>query len=192
MKINKTIKILIGAEMAMAAAIFLLNPILAIFIVGSIEGGTLEMAGAAVAIFLIAKSAIRVPLAYFLDKTKGDIADYYSMVTGVFLFGASQFLYLFATTPWDIYAIQALSGLALSLAYTPWYGLFSKKLDRHHEDYDWSVENTLFGLTSAAASYMGGVIAQKHGFSPIFVTSGVIMMIGGFFLLASKNQLLKK
>jgi MFS family permease len=189
MRINKFIKTLIGAEVALGSASSLLGPIFAIFIVDSIEGGSLEIAGTAVAISLVTKSIIRVPLAYHLDKSTGELTDYYSMLIGFLLFAFTQFMFLWAETPIHIYSIQLISGLAIALAYTPWYGLFSKKLDSHHEDYEWSVGNSLSGIGAAIASYTGGVVAQNYGFHPLFVISGILMLVGALSLTTLKDSL---
>ena len=191
MKINKPIKVLIGTEIAIGSAAAFLSPIFALFIIGSIKGGSLEIAGAAVAITLITKSVLRVPLARYLDKTKGELANYHSLLIGFLIFGLTQFLYLFATNIWNVYVIQIISGIAIALVYTPWYGLFSRKLDSHHEDYEWSIGNSFSGIAAAVASYLGGAIAKRYGFSPIFVISGVIAIVGAISLAILKNDLVR-
>jgi len=191
MKINKSIKILMASEVAIGSASCIISPVFAVFILDSIEGGTIEMAGTAVAISLVVKSIIRVPLAYYLDKSVEGFAEYYSLVLGFLLFALLQFMYLFARLPIHIYILQAIYGLAVALAYTPWYGFFSKKLDRHHEDYEWSINLSLGGLGGALASYLGGFIAQRYGFSPIFVISGIIMLVGTVPIALSKSRLIK-
>lgn len=191
MKINKSIKVLIGAEIAIGSAAALLNPIFALFIVGSIEEGSIEIVGAAVAITLITKSVLRVPLGRYLDGTKGELANYHSLLVGFLLFGLTQFLYLFATNIWNVYVIQVISGTAIALVYTPWYGLFSRKLDSHHEDYEWGIGHSLSGIIAAIAAYLGGAIAKRYGFSPIFVMSGVIAFVGAISLAVLKKRLSK-
>ena len=180
------------SEAIVGSAACIVSPVFAIFIVGSIKGATTETAGIALAIALIVKSVARIPLGYYLDKFKGEFDDYYSLITGFLLFALLQFLYVFAKLPFHVYILQIIYGLAMAFVYTPWYGFFSRKLDKEHENYEWSIAAALSGFMGALASYLGGYIAQRHGFTPLFVSTGSMMLVGVFFIILLKKHLVRK
>ena len=181
--VNKVIKNLIGADLFFNTAMGFINPVFAIFLVQSIEGGNAKVVGIAMAILWLTKSTFRVPIAYFLDKKKGELDDFYSMVIGFFIFSLAYFLYLFARLPIHVYGIQFLIGLAGAFAFTPWYGFFSRHLDHCHENFEWGIEISLVGFGLAGASFIAGFVVDSFGFSPLFVVSGVLSLIGTFMLL---------
>ena len=129
--INKVIRILIGANLLFNSASGLMNPVFAIFLIESISPGSIQLAGTAIAILWVVKSTLRIPIAYFLDKTIRENDDYYALVIGFFIHSIAYFLYIFARTPGHIYAIQVLFGIAGAFAYTPWYGFFARHIDKH-------------------------------------------------------------
>lgn len=166
------------------------TPVFAIFLVQSIEGGSATLVGAAVAVHWITKSILRVPLAYYLDKWGGERDDFYSMMIGFSIFTVSHFLYLFASLPIHIYLIQIFMGIGAALAFTPWYGFFSRHIDRYHENFEWSLEVSLVGLGVAGAGFAAGVIVDAYGFAPLFVVSGLLSLAGTIFIyfLGSKVE----
>ena len=189
---NKAIKILILSETIIGSALCVISPVFAIFIVGSIEGATVETAGIALAIALVVRSIARIPLGYYLDKIKGEYDDFYSLITGFLLFSFLQFLYIFAKFPIHVYLLQIVYGLAMAFVYTPWSGFFSRKLDKNHESFEWSVAVAISESVGAVASFLGGYIAQRHGFSPLFFSTGIIMLIGTFFIILSRKYLIRQ
>lgn len=189
MNINKVIWILVTADLMFNAAIGFLSPVFAIFIVQSISGGSATVAGTAMAIFWMTKSVFRLPIGYVLDSIRGEKDDYYSMVTGFFIFSIAHFLYLFASTPIHVYGIQFLMGIAGAFAFTPWYGFFSRHIDRNHENFEWGIAIALSGFAVSGASFIAGVTVDTYGFNPIFIASGVISLIGTVMLLSIKNRI---
>ncbi|GAG17355.1 unnamed protein product, partial [marine sediment metagenome] len=170
--INKFIKILISSDFALQIGIGFVTPVFAIFLLNSIENGSAKLAGMAVAIYWLTKSILRIPLAYFLDKKRGEHDDFYTMIIGFFIVSLCYFLYLFAKIPIHIYAIQFLMGIGGALGFTPWYGFFSRHIDKHHENLEWSIEVSVVGFALSGAGLATGIIAEKFGFQPIFIIAG--------------------
>jgi MFS family permease len=80
-------------------------------------------------------------------------------------------------------------GLAGAFAFTPWYGLFSRHIDKDHENFEWGIAVALSGFGVSAASFATGIIADSYGFNPIFIVAGSISLIGTIMLLALKNRI---
>ena len=187
--INAIIRILIGADLLINSAGGFLAPVFAIFLVESIAPGSIKLAGTAMAIMWVVKSVFRIPVAYALDRRQGERDDYYSLVAGFFIHSIAYFLYVFATTPMHIYAIQVLFGIAGAFAFTPWYGFFARHIDRHKENFEWSVTNSLVGFGIAGAGYVAGIVAQNYGFTPVFVICGTVSLAGTALLLLMKDHI---
>lgn len=181
--INKFIKILIGADLMFMTAAGFIGPVFAIFLTKSIEGGNIKLAGTAIAVYWLTKSVLRIPIAYLLDKKRGEHDDFYAMIVGFSIYTLAHFLYLFAKIPFHIYIIQAFMGIGGAFAYTPWYGFFSRHIDKHHENLEWSIEISLVGFGISGAGFATGIIAEKYGFSPIFIISGLFYLAGTILLL---------
>lgn len=188
MKINRVIKVLTSTESVFEFAYGLVTPVFAIFIVQSIENGTAQVAGTAVAVYWFVKSALRIPIAWFLDKKDGEYDDFYSMISGFFIYSICLFLFNFASTPTHVYLIQALTGIGGALAFTPWYGFFTRHIDKSHENFEWSISVSLTGFGISLAGFLAGVITDKLGFAFIFTAGGIISLLATSLLfLVGKN-----
>ena len=75
-KINRVIKYLILSDLAFWSGWGLFNPVFAIFIIEKIQGGNAFVVGAAVAVYWITKSLLRIPIGIFLDSLTGEKDDY--------------------------------------------------------------------------------------------------------------------
>lgn len=191
--INKVIRVLIASDVVFQIGAGFVHPLFAVFLIESITGSTIQLAGTAVAIYWLTKSILRLPLAYILDKKRGEYDDFYSMLTGFSIMTVLQFVYLLAQTPNHIYIIQLFMGVGGALAFTPWYGFFSRHIDKRHENMEWGISNSAIGFGVAGAGFLTGFVAEQFGFAPIFIISGTFSFLGTMFLLfIGKNIRLKK
>lgn len=154
-------------------------PVFAVFITRQISGGNLEVIGFAAAIVQIVKVIVEVPVAYVLDKNHGEYDDFYSMVTGTMLMALVPFMYLVATTPAHLYIISMIYGIGIALNVPPWSAIFSRHLDKQHENIEWSIESVSIGIAGAAAAALGGIMAQRFGFDFVFILAGIFAICGG-------------
>jgi len=187
--INKIIRVLIASDFVFQIGTGFVDPLLAVFLVESISGGTLQLAGTAVAIYWLVKSVLRIPLAYILDKKRGEYDDFYSMLAGFSIMTVLQFVYLLAETPNHIYIIQIFMGIGGALAFTPWYGFFSRHIDKRQENMEWSISNSAIGFGVAGAGFLAGFVAEHFGFAPIFIMSGILSLLGTILLLFIGNSI---
>jgi len=160
--------------------------------VQSIAGGTAQVAGTAVAIYWFVKSVFRLPIAWFLDKKEGEYDDFYSMVFGFFIYSVCLFLYNFASTPTHVYEIQFLTGIAGAFAFTPWYGFFTRHIDKFHENFEWSLSVSITGFGISLAGFLAGIIADNLGFKYIFTIGGILSLVATALLALMGKNLKKK
>ncbi|HRY62310.1 MAG TPA: MFS transporter [Candidatus Paceibacterota bacterium] len=184
MKINSVIKTLVMSDFVINSAFGLSAPIFAIFLVDNIQGGNAEVAGFAASVYWIAKSFLQLPIAEFLDKTDGEKDDFVVLVCGQVIASFSLFMYIFATLPWHIYAIEAFLGASMAFAVPAWYGIFTRHIDSGRTSFEWSLESVFsVGVATAISSALGGIIANRYGFNVLFVGAGLWALLGALSLI---------
>ncbi len=172
---NRTLKLLMLSDIFFLTGFGLMDPILAIFIKDSLQGGTIFAAGLASTIFLITKSAVQLPFSHYVDR-HGNKKKW--LIIGSALAALVPFIYIFARDINAIYFAQFVHGLGSGLAYPTWLGLWSKKLDKNRESSEWSLYSTATGLGTAATAAIGAAVAEIAGFVITFLLVGIMSIVG--------------
>lgn len=183
MKINRVIRILIFSDFWILASLGFINPILAIFITGSVEGGNVAIAGLAIAVYRITEAIFQIPVGWFLDKTKGEKDDFYALILGSTIIIIILFLYPAIHLLWQLFLLQFFLGFGRALSLPPWYSIFTKHIDQLKVAFEWSLENTVVGIAIAASAALGGFVANYLGFNTLFVLAGITFILGTVPLL---------
>ena len=178
MKINHVIKTLILSDFYLNIGLGLFGPIFAIFVTKQIQGGSIEVVGFAAGITQLVKVILEIPIARYLDKNHGEYDDFYSMIFGGVLISLAPFWYIFASQTYHIYLIQASYGVGLAFLVPPWYAIFSRHLDKLHENIEWSFESVAIGIATAVSAAIGGVMANRFGFNTVFMIAGILAFFG--------------
>ena len=192
MKINHVVKTLVVSDFFVNAGFSVFGPVFAVFVTKQIAGGSLEVIGFSAAIFQIFKSTLQIPIARFLDKDHGEYDDFYSLILGTTLIATVPFWYLFASTPNHIYIIQAVYGIGAAFAIPPWYAIFSRHIDKLHENVEWSLDSIAIGIAGASAAAVGGIFAQKCGFHFVFLLGGMLAIFGATHQIKIFRDIKKK
>ena len=182
MKINNLIKILTFSDVIIVSGWGLVNPLFAVFLNQQIKGGNLELIGLATAVYCIVRSALLLPFARLIDSIKGEIDDFVLMATGSFLMSLVPFLYIFASSGVHILLLQGLLGFSSAMVSPGWLAIFTRHIDRHIEAEEWGLYNSMVGLGGALTSALGGFMAERLGFRPLFLLVGIISAFGTSFL----------
>lgn len=183
LKINKVIRSLVLADLFFWGGWGIVNPILAIFIVGKIPGATVLTVGMASAMYWIVKAIFQIPVAIYLDKLEGERGDFNALVFGLILAGFAAMIFPIISSMWGLFAAVFLQAIAYGL-YTPsWSSLFSRHLDKDHYAFDWSLDSTTIGIVSGVAALIGGTIAELFGFNMVFILTGVLSFVSAGTLL---------
>ena len=178
---NPIVRMLVISDFFVLAGIGFLGPILPIFIVEWIPGGSVKVAGFASAIYMV-MWVLQIPVGRYLDRHRGDRDEYIFLVIGGFITAVALFLFTFAQTPLHIYLIQALAGLGRAIDLPAWYKIFTKKIDRDKEGYDWGVENVTVALAVGFVSALAGLIVDAYGFRALFLIAGATATVGASIL----------
>ncbi len=178
MKINHVIRTLVFSDFYINIGLGLFAPVFAIFVTQQIKGASIEVVGFAAAITQIVKVSLEIPIAKYLDKNHGEYDDFYSMVFGSLLISLVPFLYLLATKTVHVYVIQAILGMGTAFTVPPWFAIFSRHLDKLHENIEWSFESIAIGIAAAGSAALGGILAQRFSFNLIFIIGGIFAVLG--------------
>ncbi|MDD5290923.1 MAG: MFS transporter [Patescibacteria group bacterium] len=181
--INSVIRFLTISDILILSGFGLITPIFAVFIVDTIKGGNLEVAGIASTVYLLTRSLAQIPIANMIDKIKGERDDFWAMLIGSLVFSCVPLLYLLISTPGQLYFVQFIYGLAMAFAYPSWFAIFTRHIDREHEGIEWGTYHTLVDLGGAGTAALGGFLAYKFGFNLLFVLVSLVSFAGSFFLL---------
>jgi|CXWL01.1.fsa_nt_gi MFS family permease len=187
--VSPVIRFLILGDVVYYAGVGLLGPIFALFIVDTIQGGSAEIAGIAIAIYLLTKSIMQIPAGYIIDKICGERDDFWFMFIGLLAASILQFLYLFVSTPMELFIVQFLLGIALAFNFPSFMALFTKHISEKREATLWSIYYTLFDLLTAGAAAIGGILAVIFGFKLIILIGSIVGIIGALLLLPIRDHL---
>lgn len=188
--VNRAVQILLLYLFFVVAAGALFAPIFAIFVKDYIAGATLGTVGFAIALYALAKSVLQIPLSRFLDRHKGERDDFYALIAGAAVAVLYPFMLLIISKVWHLYVLEIASGLGDAALMGAYYSLFARHVDKNAEGFEWSLfsvgGNT---ISSAIGAGLGGILADKFGFSPLFLVAGLVNLVV-FFVLFSLYPLL--
>lgn len=191
LSINRIIKYLILSDLVFYAGWGLINPVFAIFIVEKIQGGTPLVVGIAASIYWIVASLLRIPLGMFLDTRKGEHDDYAFTVWGLLIASIIPIGYIYITLPWQLYLLQAIYAIGMSMSLSGWAAIFTRNIDKGHEATEWGLNATAYSLGAGVAGIVGGYTVTQFGFEPVFIAVGILGMIGALLLLVIKKDVAK-
>lgn len=188
--INKVVTILIWGDFLLVLSKGFVAPILAIYVIEDINGGTLAVVGFATMLFWIVKSVIQIPVAISADKTEGEMDDFRMMITGGVITAIVPLLYFFfASEVWHIYLFQAIDGAGHALLVPTYLAIFTRHIDKHKESTEWTMHSNAIGIAFAAAAATGGVIAERFGFRIIFLLVAAVYSFGVITLFMARDEL---
>jgi len=189
LKINNVVKYLVLSDLIFFAGWGLITPIFAIFIVNSIQGGSILVVGIASSIYWILTSILRIPFGIFLDNHKGEKDDYFFLLAGLFIASLIPFGYIFSKLPWHIYILQAIYGIGLAMSFSGWSAIFTRHIDKGKEATEWGLDATSVGIGTGISAVIGGWAVTQFGFNPVFIVVGILGLIGVALLLGIRNNI---
>jgi len=190
--VNKVVKVMVFSDLFLNSGWGLVSPILAIYILGSIKGGDVRVAGIAMGTYWLGKSFLQIPIAHYLDKNHGEKDDYYALIGGTLLASLTPIGFIFAALPWHIYLLQGFHALGMAMAIPSWSAIFTRHIEKEREAFCWSLDSSSIGLGAGVAAILGGTIAEIFGFIPLFIGVSIFGIVAALlFLLIGKDMMLK-
>lgn len=186
---NKIIRILILSDILIISGFGLISPIFAVFITEQIQGGRLEVAGLASTVYLLTKSIFQLPLARLMDKIRGKRDEFSMMLLGSLIISLAPLFYFWIRNPLQLFLVQGFYGIGGALAYPAWLALFTSHVDKDNLAFDWGIYGTGVEVGGAIAAGVGGFLAGKFGFKPLFLIVSLVSFTGSLLLLTISRYL---
>lgn len=189
--VNRVVLQMVYSDFLLLSASGFLTPIVAVFLTTQIRGATLSTVGFATTTFWLVKSAVQIPVSLAADAKKGEGDDFRYMLLGSVIASSVPLLYyFFAREVWHIFALETLNGIGYALMVPTWLAIFTRHIDKHKENIEWTLHSNAIGLGFAATAAMGGVLAERFGFRVIFLLVSGVMFLGTVCLLSIKEDIL--
>ena len=179
---NKKEKILLYGANLWYLGEGMLGPLFAIF-AERIGGSILDISWAW-ATYLIVTGLLII----FVGKISDRINKEKLMIAGYFLNALFTFSYLFVSSPKHLFIVQAGLGIATALGTPTWEALYAKYEDKRHAGFIWGLASGEAGIITGVAMIIGGLIVNYFSFNTLFITMGIIQVIGAIY----QAQILKK
>jgi len=154
-----------------------INPILAIYVINNIKGGSIQVIGVCYFIYWVVKGLLQLFVADSLDKVKGEGDDYFTLLLGRFFVALVPIAFLFAKTPAELYLIFFVFGIGDALYVPPWNAIFTRHVNPNRVSFQWALNSTGFNLGAAMAIIIGSSFAVAFGFRTVFVLVAIAQII---------------
>lgn len=191
-KINRVVKFLVFSDLLFLGSWSLIHPIFQIFVVREVAGTTLITVGAVAALYWLVKSIFQIPVANYLDNHDGEKDDLYALIFSLSLASLASFLFSTVSQIWQLFAVQFIYAVAMGIYVPSWSGIFSRHLDEKRFSFDWSLDSTVVGLTSFFSAILSGFLAQKFGFSFVFIAVGVLSLASAVLIFSVPDLIMPK
>lgn len=178
-EMNSIVKSFILSEGFFWSGYNFIYPLLTIFVVENIVGGTIELAAAAVSVYMIARVMTELITGRLLEG-ETDRVKLLTSIGGIIFVGISFLSYAIITEIFFVYLLQIGIGIGLGVASPAKYSLFTQHLDKKRSSNEWSIYDAVSFIGMAMASALGGFIAQAYGFKLLFIIAGIFILLGAF------------
>jgi len=169
MSLNKNIKILLYGGNIWYFGEGMFGPLFAIF-AEKIGGDILDVSWA------WATYLIMAGLFYIIVGKTTDAYDNKEkiMVLGYALNALFTFGYLFVSSPWHLFVVQAGLGVAAAMATPTWNALYAKHENRRHDGFQWGLAGGTSQIITGLAIIIGGYVVSYWSFDFLFIAMGII------------------
>lgn len=189
---NRVIRFLVLTDLLLWGGWGFIGPVFALFVVAQITAATAATVGVAVGIYWIVKALVQIPVASYLDHTRGEKDDFYALLLSLMLAGFAAILFLLTENALGVFLVSALQGLAFGV-YTPaWFGIFSRHLDPDRNAFDWALDSTTVGFAYGIAGIVGGALAATFGFEAVFIMASVFSFGSAILLFTIPDIIIPK
>jgi len=187
--INPVVRFLIISDTIFMGGMGLLGPIFALYINDFIIGGNEAVAGVAAAIYLFTKSGLQVPVAYMIDRIKGETDDFWVVFLFTVIISIMPIAYLFIDTPLELYIVQFIIGILTAFTFPSFMALFTRHIDKKKEGTEWGAYYSMTDLTSAGFAAVGGYLAMSQGFNVLIIVVVIVSLSGALLLWPIRSHL---
>ncbi len=191
-KANPITKSLLISDVLCNTGWAFVSPILAIYVIDNIKGGSIQVVGVCFFIYWIVKGLLQLFVSDSLDKVKGEGDDYFTLLLGRFFNILVPIAFLFARTPIELYLIYFIFGVGDALYVPPWNAIFTRHVNPNRVSFQWSLGSTGFNLGAAMAIIIGSSFAVAFGFRMVFILVAIAQIVGFTIILRMRPYFVGK
>ncbi len=168
---KKSYKILLTASLLANFADNLIGPFYAVF-VERIGGSILDI-GFTVTVFAISTGILMMIIGKISDRLDKKIIT----IFGYGFYALGSLLYLFISTPWQLFGLQIIFAIGTACLAAPLTALFAKFIQKGKEGIQWGLEGGGAYIAVGIASFIGAIIINQFGFKALFITMFTIQIL---------------
>lgn len=167
---RKGYKILLSASLLANFGDNLIGPFYAVFV--ERIGGSLLDIGFTVTVFSMCTGVLMILIGRISDKLNKELIT----VFGYGLYALGSLLYIFISSPWQLFILQVIFAIGTACLSAPLIALFSKYIQKGKEGAQWGLEGGGGFLAVAVASFIGTIIVNQWGFQILFILMFIIQV----------------
>jgi sugar phosphate permease len=171
-------KILLSTQTIATTSAGLLAPIYAIY-VEKVGGGILETS-ASYALFAVVYGLLMLVMGKMTDKVK---YQELFIVAGFFISGIGYVGYLFVSSVFHLFILQAILGIAQAVMTPAHDGLYTKHLDDSKTASEWATWEAVYAISTGVSAFVGGIIVYYISFEALFIAMFMMSFSAGLYLL---------
>lgn len=180
-KLNRVIVLLTTSDIFTWGFVYALASITGLYLLlklDSSEDQIVRIVGIGTAIVSICRALFQIPIGLLVDKLKTDKDDILVLAIGNLLMGFPITLYVFITTEYFFYILQACIGFGTALNLVTWRKLFANNLDKGKEGLQYASYDTVMSLSIAVFSATAGFLASEgqQYFDLVILAIGIMTM----------------
>ena len=182
---KKNLRILTFSISLMALAVGLFGPFYFIFI--NEIGGSIENFGIAAGLAVLSGALFSL----FAGKYSDKFGRKPFLIVGGYASAVIVFLYTIIGSLWQLYILQILNGLILSVFETSESSFLGDITEKQNRGTKIGKYYAFIGIAEALAIFIGGFLAGSFGFKIVFYMVSVIFIISTTILFRLKEQKVK-
>ncbi len=181
-KNKRNLKIFTLSNSLMAFAFGLFGPFYYIFI--NNLGGSIENFGIAVGLVVLSGALVSL----FAGKYSDRVGRKPFLIFAGYASAVLVFLYTIINSIWQLYLLQVLNGLIVSLFETSESSFLGDITEKESRGADIGKYDAFVGIAEAFAIFAGGFLAGRFGFELVFYIVSVIFIITTTIMLKLKEN----
>lgn len=177
-KMHKTAKVLLIAGSFWYLGEGMFAPLFALF-AGKVGGDVFDIVWATVA-YLVVKGVLVMFVGRLSDRK---VTKERFMLLGYILNTIFTFSYLLVSKPVHLIIVEIGMGVAVSLTIPTWDALLSRyDVDEENSGFMWGLVSGQANLSNALAIVIGGAILKYTSYEILFVSTGIVQLLGTIYL----------
>ncbi|MFT7506870.1 MAG: MFS family permease [Acidimicrobiales bacterium] len=159
--------------------------VFALYITQNLGGSAIDV-GLVFGLYRGVRAFAAIPIGKYLDKIKGHVDEYYTLLVASFMVGLTYFSLFFSTELWHVYIGMIAIGIGHSLDIGSWKVLFYGNLPKGSEGEVIGVYTTVMQIIYGLVTILAGFVGEKFGFEWILMSAGILTIVGGLIMFSIK------